>query len=135
MFLGLEFTDQEWKQIKTHCQRFNLELIVTCHVESAVERIEKLDLKVNKICTWSLSHYRMIANLAKNRKPLILDTGTINTLELEVLESFYQEHGGGKLYVLYDFHTNIYLPICKYLKNSALGDKTNCVFSLLREDL
>lgn len=106
MFLGLEFTDQEWKQIKTHCQRFNLELIVTCHVESAVERIEKLDLKVNKICTWSLSHYRMIANLAKNHKPLILDTGTINTCELEHLKSFYQEHGGGQLYILYDFHTN-----------------------------
>ena len=35
------------------------ELIVTCHTESAVERIEN-DLRVNKICTWSLSHYRMI---------------------------------------------------------------------------
>lgn len=106
MFLGLEFTDQEWSQIKSHCQMLNLELIVTCHVESAVERIERLDLKINKICTWSLSHYRMISKLAKNHKPLILDTGTINIHELQHLQSFYQENGGGKLYILYDFHTN-----------------------------
>ena len=69
MFTKLEFSDSEWKIIKGHCDQFNIELIVTCHVESAVERIERLNLKVNKICTWSLSHYRMIAKLAKNNKP------------------------------------------------------------------
>lgn len=107
MFLNLEFSDSEWSQIKEHCERFGLELIVTCHVESAVQRIERLDLKVNKICTWSLSHYRMIAKLAKNNKPMILDTGTITFEELESLNKFYSLNGGGKLLVLYDFHTDV----------------------------
>lgn len=106
MFKKLEFTDHEWHELATRCQNKNVEMIVTCHVESAVARIEKLNLKVNKICTWSLNHYRMIASLAKNNKPLILDTGTINMEELLSLKKFYHSNGGSDLFVLFDFHTS-----------------------------
>ena len=69
MFTALAFSDEEWNIIKEECVSKGLELVVTCHTESTVERVEKLDLRVNKICTWSLSHYRMINQLAKNGKP------------------------------------------------------------------
>ncbi len=107
MFLKLEFTDAEWTEIKNHCERHNVGLIVTCHVESAVERVNRLNLPVNKICTWSLSHYRMIEALAQNGKPLIIDTGTIDEEELEHLRVFYENAGGGEIIILYDFHTSL----------------------------
>ncbi len=107
MFTALAFSDEEWNIIKEECVSKGLELVVTCHTESTVERVEKLDLRVNKICTWSLSHYRMINQLAKNGKPLILDTGTINRNELNELESYYRNAGGGDIIILHDFHTDV----------------------------
>lgn len=106
MFKRLEYTDPEWLLIKEKCDEQKVGLIVTSHVLSAVDRIERLRLPVNKICTWSLTHYEMIGKLAANNKPLILDTGTITLHELRQLESFYINNGGGRLIVLYDFHTN-----------------------------
>lgn len=106
MFRRLEFTDDEWAEIKRHCDHNGVGLVVTCHVESAVTRVNKLGLPVNKICTWSLSHYRMIEALAKNGKPLVIDTGTINIDDLADLQNFYREAGGGEIIVLYDFHTS-----------------------------
>jgi N-acetylneuraminate synthase/N,N'-diacetyllegionaminate synthase len=105
MFLGLEMSDAEWQQIRDFCNDLSMGLIVTCHVESAIDRVNKLGLAVNKICTWSLSHFRMISELGKNGKPLILDTGTITIDELKEIEELYKSAGGGEIIVLYDFHT------------------------------
>ena len=107
MFRRLQFTDDEWAQIKRHCDENGIGLIITCHVESAVSRVNKLDLPVNKICTWSLTHYRMIGELAKNGKPLVIDTGTIHLEDLKELEAFYQDAGGDRIIILYDFHTSV----------------------------
>ena len=90
MFLGLEFNDTEWRTIKAECDKLGLGLIITCHVQSAVERLNKLDLPVNKICSWSLSHFKMIKSLAQNGKPLILDTGPIDEKELNEIRLFTQ---------------------------------------------
>lgn len=106
MFRQLEYSDAEWMMIKQKCDDNKIGLIVTAHVLSAVKRLEKLELPVNKICTWSLSHYEMIAELAKNNKPLMIDTGTITLRELQHLEEFYKLNGGDNLIILYDFHTN-----------------------------
>jgi sialic acid synthase SpsE len=117
MFKRLEFSDDEWDLFASTCKRLDLDLIVTCHVSSAVKRINNLNLKFNKICTWSLSHYHMIRDLASNGKDLIIDTGTIDLEDLQDLEKFYQFHGGGNLIILYDFHTNN----VKQMNISAIG--------------
>ncbi len=106
MFKGLEFSDEEWAELKALADACGLDMIVTSHYEGAVARIDKLDLKVNKICTWSLSHRRMIEDLAKNGKPLLFDTGTITRMDLLRLEEVYKKAGGGPLIVLHDFHTS-----------------------------
>ena len=107
MFKGLEYSDDEWAALKETADECGLDMIVTSHYEGAVARLERLDLKVNKICTWSLSHRRMIEDLAKNGQPLLFDTGTITRLDLLKLEDVYKKAGGGPLVVLHDFHTSV----------------------------
>ena len=121
MFLKLQFTDEEWRSIKERCDKDKLGLIITSHVQSAVDRLNLLDLPVNKICTWSLNHYDMIAALAKNGKPLIIDTGTINQDDLNELSAFYKSEGGSEIIVLYDFHTNV-VPEMNFLAIQALKE-------------
>ena len=106
MFRQLEFEDAEWQSIIERIRKLNMEPIVTCHYEGGVARVNALDLSFNKICTWSLSHHRLIKYLAANGKPLIIDTGTINENELRRLKEIYTEAGGGEIIVLHDFHTN-----------------------------
>jgi len=106
MFKGLEFDDDAWQAIKDTADACGLDTIITSHYEGAVARINALDLHVNKICTWSLSHRRMIEMLAENGKPLMFDTGTINRKELLDLQRVYTVAGGGDLIVLHDFHTS-----------------------------
>ena len=54
----------------------------------------------------SLSHFKMIGALAKNGKPLIIDTGPITEEELNELNQSYSESGGGEVIVLFDVHTD-----------------------------
>ncbi|WP_152611996.1 N-acetylneuraminate synthase family protein [Ruegeria sp. ANG-S4] len=105
MFKGLEFSDEEWAEIVATARSHGIDIIITSHYEGAVARCNSLDLTINKICTWSLSHRRMIEMLAENGKPLMFDTGTITQFELLKLEDIYRKAGGGPLIVLHDFHT------------------------------
>lgn len=105
MFKGLEYSDAEWAEITATARGYGLDIIITSHYEGAVSRVNALDLSINKICTWSLSHRRMIEMLAENGKPLMFDTGTITQYELLKLEDVYRKAGGGPLIVLHDFHT------------------------------
>ncbi len=107
MFKGLEYSDDEWAKLKLSADDHGLDMIVTCHYEGGVERTNRLDLITNKICTWSLSHRRMIEALAANGKPLVFDTGTITRADLIALEDVYKKAGGGALVVLHDFHTDV----------------------------
>lgn len=106
MFKKLEFSDDQWNAIVNYIRELGMEPIVTCHYEGGVERVNKLDLNFNKICTWSLSHHRLIKKLAQNGRPLIIDTGTINEKDLMSLNLIYRDAGGGELIVLHDFHTD-----------------------------
>lgn len=106
MFRGLEFSDDEWAILKETAVSAGLDIIITSHYEGAVARVNALDLTVNKICTWSLSHRRMIEMLAENGKPLMFDTGTLSRQDLLALDDIYQKAGGGQLVVLHDFHTS-----------------------------
>lgn len=105
MFKGLEFSDTQWAAIRDKAYEKNLEMIVTAHYEGAVSRINRLDLPINKICTWSLSHQRLLRLLAANGKDLVIDMGTIDEAELLELHSFYVDNGGGQVVILHDFHT------------------------------
>lgn len=105
MFKGLEFNDSDWSKIKSKADSRSVDIIITSHFEDAVDRINTLDLKVNKICTWSMNHLRMIESLAKNGKPLMFDTGTITKQNLIDLDKVYRDAGGGDLIILHDFHT------------------------------
>lgn len=107
MFKGLEYSDDEWAELKQLAEDQGLDMIITCHYEGGVERTNRLDLITNKICTWSLSHRRMIENLAANGKPLLFDTGTITRADLIAIEDVYKKAGGGDLIVLHDFHTDV----------------------------
>jgi N-acetylneuraminate synthase/N,N'-diacetyllegionaminate synthase len=106
MFKELEFTNEEWFKISQYTKKKNLEFICTSHYLGAVDILEKCNVNVHKICTWSSNHKELIKKIGKTKKPMIIDTGVTNTKETQKIFNWYKSGGGKKILVLHDFHTN-----------------------------
>lgn len=105
MFSNLSFSKSEWKKISNFCKKKKIEFICTSHFSDAVDLLEKLNIKVHKICTWSQTHRRMIEKIGRTRKPLIIDTGAYTIKDFNDMVKWYKSNGGKNLIVLHDFHT------------------------------
>ena len=106
MFSGLNYSFSEWKKILNYCKKKKIDFICTSHFLDAVKILEKLKVKVHKICTWSQTHRRLIEAIGKTKKPLIVDTGAYTEKDFKEMINWYRSGGGRQLIVLHDFHTS-----------------------------
>ena len=106
MFKELEFTEEEWFKISKYVKSKNLEFICTSHYIGAVEILEKCNINVHKICTWSTNHKRLIQKIGKTKKPLLIDTGVLDINKTDKIFNWHKNSGGKGFLVLHDFHTN-----------------------------
>ena len=105
MFKELEFTTEEWFKISNYTKSKNIEFICTSHYVGAVEILEKCNVNVHKICTWSTNHKRLIQTIGKTKKPLLIDTGVLDIKKTDKIFNWHRNLGGRGFLVLHDFHT------------------------------
>jgi len=105
MFSKLNYTEEEWVKIAEYSRDKGLEFICTAHTLEAVPLLEKINVNVHKICTWSMTHKRLIQEIGKTGKPLMLDTGMFTTQTLARTLDWHNETGGRGAIILHDFHT------------------------------
>jgi len=105
MFLKLNYSDEEWSEIAQYARSKNLEFICTAHTIEGVPLLEKIGVSIHKICTWSVTHKRMVQEMGNTGKPLMLDTGTFTTNSLARTLNWHTESGGRGAIILHDFHT------------------------------
>ncbi|MFC1843866.1 N-acetylneuraminate synthase family protein [Thermodesulfobacteriota bacterium] len=106
IFKRLDYDLGQWSEIKSEVEAKELDFICTSHTINAFKILEKIDVSVHKICTWSLNHKRLIQFIGNTKKPIIIDTGAINKTEFDTLQEWYFNAGGTDIIVLHDFHTN-----------------------------
>lgn len=128
MFSELNYSDEDWFKIAKYTFSKKLEFICTSHVMSAVDTLEKCDVNIHKICTWSVTHKRLIEKIGNTKKPFMLDTGASSTEELDELIGWYKEKGGNHVIILHDFHTKNFnemnfkaIPFMKKRYNVPVG--------------
>ncbi len=105
MFSELNYSNEEWFKISKYCFSKKLEFICTSHFIGAVSILEKCEVNIHKICTWSLNHRRLIEEIGKTKKPLMIDTGASTLKEIKKLFSWHANKGGKGKLILHDFHT------------------------------
>ena len=105
MFKELEFSNEEWYKISKYIKSKKLEFICTSHYEGALDILEKCNVNIHKICVWSSTHKRLIQLIGKTKKPLMIDTGALNTKMTDNIYSWHKNSGGKGFLVLHDFHT------------------------------
>jgi sialic acid synthase SpsE len=105
MFSGLNYTLAEWKQIANGVKSAGMEFICTSHYMGAVDILEECQVDCHKICTWSVTHKRLIQKLGKTGKPMFMDMGSSSEHGLLELIDWFVHAGGSTIMPLHDFHT------------------------------
>ena len=105
MFSKLNYSENEWQEIAQYTRSKNLEFICTAHTMEAVPLLENIGVNIHKICTWSITHKRLIQEIGKTGKPIMLDSGMFTNDSLREVLDWHGECGGEGAIILHDFHT------------------------------
>ncbi|MBP7462452.1 MAG: pseudaminic acid synthase, partial [Candidatus Delongbacteria bacterium] len=95
------YTPWEWQpQLKQRADRIGIELFSTPFDESAVDFLEKMEVKAYKIASFEIVDLPLIAYTAHTGKPLILSTGMATLGEIEEAVTTFYQSGGTELALL-----------------------------------
>jgi N-acetylneuraminate synthase len=79
----MEFSLEQWFEIKAHCNEKKLEFISTPFSNLAVDYLEKLNVKRYKIGSGEINNFLLLEKISKLGKPVILSSGMSSYSELD----------------------------------------------------
>ena len=82
MLNKLRFTLDEWYEIKEHADKQGIIIFSTVNSPSGIEYAEAIDLDAYKLSSWDYNYFPLWKQISKLNKPMIIDTGPVNTLEV-----------------------------------------------------
>ena len=89
----MEFTLEQWKGLKQHCDQVGVEFISSPFSCAAVDLLEEVGVQRYKIGSGEITNYLMLAKIAKTGKPIILSSGMSDYKELEECIAFLEPFG------------------------------------------
>jgi len=95
----MEFTLEQWKGIKQHCDVVGLEFISSPFSNMAVDWLEEIGVKKYKVGSGEVNNFLMLEKIAKTGKNIILSSGMSSYKELDETIRFLKPYGG-KLSIL-----------------------------------
>ena len=88
----MEFTLDQWKEIKKHCDDLNLEFISSPFSNLAVDWLEEIGVQKYKIASGEINNHLMLEKIAKTGKDIILSSGLSNFTELDETINFLKSY-------------------------------------------
>ena len=79
----MEFSFNQWVEIKNHCEQAGLEFISSPFSNAAVDLLEKLDVKKYKIGSGEVSNHLILDKITKTGKEIILSSGMSDFSDLD----------------------------------------------------
>jgi len=84
----MEFSLDQWKEIKKHCEEVGLEFICSPFSNLSVDWLEDLGISKYKIGSGEVNNFLMLEKIAKTGKEIILSSGMSSLKELDDTVSF-----------------------------------------------
>ncbi len=79
----MEFSFEQWQELKTHCDEAGVEFMASPFSNAAVDLLEKLNVKRYKIGSGEVGNFLMLEKIASTGKPVILSSGMSSFDELD----------------------------------------------------
>jgi len=92
----MEFSLDEWKKLKKHCDEVNIEFMSTPFSLKAVDLLEKVGVKRYKVGSGDTSNFLLLEKISRTKKPIILSSGMSSFSEIDESIEFLQKRGYDK---------------------------------------
>jgi len=89
----MEFTLEQWKDIKNHCDEVGLEFMSSPFSNAAVDLLEEVGVKRYKIGSGEVNNLLILKKIAQTGKPIIVSSGMSNFAELDETLNFLEAFG------------------------------------------
>jgi len=87
----MEFTLQEWKGLKNHCEEAGVEFLASPFSNAAVDLLEEVGVKRYKIGSGEVNNFLLLEKIAQTGKPVILSSGMSSFEELDQTVAFLKK--------------------------------------------
>lgn len=84
----MEFSKEQWHEIKIHCEEKNIEFLSSPFSIAAVELLENIGIRRYKIGSGEVTNFLMLEKIAQTGKPVILSSGMSTYAELDKTVNF-----------------------------------------------
>ncbi|WP_294950911.1 N-acetylneuraminate synthase family protein [Sulfurovum sp.] len=89
----MEFTLEQWKGIKAHCDEVGVAFISSPFSNAAVDLLEEAGVSAYKIGSGEVTNLLLLEKIARTGKPVILSSGMSSFEELDISVQFLKEKG------------------------------------------
>ncbi|SNR75956.1 N-acetylneuraminate synthase [Lutibacter agarilyticus] len=89
----MEFTLEQWKEIKQHCDEVGLEFMSSPFSNAAVDLLEEVGVKKYKVGSGEVNNFVLLERISQTRKPVIISSGMSSFDELDKTVSFLKDRG------------------------------------------
>ena len=84
----MEFTLEQWKDIKKHCEEVGLDFICSPFSNLAVDWLEEVGVHTYKIGSGEVNNLLLLEKVIQKRKPIIISSGMSSFAELDETVNF-----------------------------------------------
>ena len=84
----MEFTLEQWKEIKSHCDEVGLDFICSPFSNLAVDWLEEVGIKTYKVGSGEVNNFLLLEKICQIGKPIIISSGMSSFDELDKTVEF-----------------------------------------------
>lgn len=92
-WLRMGFTEEQWRDIKTHCDQAGVEFMSSCFSQAAVDMMERIGMQRYKVGSGEVSNFLLLEKIARTGKPILLSSGMSSLEELDAAVDFLRTFG------------------------------------------
>ena len=87
----MEFTINQWKELKKHCDEVGLEFMSSPFSNAAVDMLEEVGVKRYKVGSGEVNNFLLLERIAQTGKPVIISSGMSSFDELDATIQFLKD--------------------------------------------
>lgn len=132
MLNQLRFSLDQWRGLKLYADEKDVIIFSTVNSPGGISYAEALGLEAYKMSSWDFNYTPLWRRIAEIGKPMIIDTGPVNALELARVMQIMKDVGNDQSILVHCVHTKdpaeINMRSIPYMKNafnSLVGYSSN----------
>lgn len=84
----MEFSLEQWKEIKVHCDEVGIDFLSSPFSNKAVDVLEEVGVKCYKVGSGEVNNFLLLEKIANTGKPIIISSGMSSFAELDATVAF-----------------------------------------------